>query len=146
MTYTATRTCTEVPAGGLVEGVSGPLAKYREVPAYVLLGDPGSGKTTELEQEAEAVGEGALLVSARDFLTFLPENRPEWRSRTLFIDGLDEVRVGQSDARTRFDAIRGRLDALGDLPSGSHVELPTGWGQQTDRSWRTSRRMERSPS
>ena len=116
MTYRATRTCTEVAAAGPVEGVSGPLARYREVPAYVLLGDPGSGKTTELAQEVEAVGEGALLVSARDFLTFLPENRPEWRSRILFIDGLDEVRAGQSDARTPFDAIRGRLDALGGPP------------------------------
>ena len=112
MTYTATRTCTEVAA----EGLSGPLAKYRETPAYVLLGDPGSGKTTEFELEVEALGEGALVIPARDFLTFFPANRPEWRSRTLFIDGLDEMRVGQSDARTPFDAIRGRLDTLGKPP------------------------------
>ena len=133
MTYIATRTCTEVPVGGLVERVSGPLAKYRETPAYVLLGDPGSGKTTELAQEVEALGEGALLIPARDFLTFLPENRPEWRSRTLFIDGLDEVRVGQSDARTRFDAIRGRLDALGKPPFRLSCRAAD-WLGATDRS------------
>ena len=31
----------------------------------------------------------------------------------MFIDGLDEVRAGSPDARTPFDAIRARLDALG---------------------------------
>ena len=82
-------------------------------PAYVLLGDPGSGKTTAFETEKEVLGDRALLIAARDFITFDPENRPEWRRKTLFVDGLDEVRAGQSDARTPFDAIRGRLDALG---------------------------------
>ena len=113
MKYIATRTCTELAARGLTEGESKTLAEYRDIPAYVLLGDPGSGKTTEFEMEVAALGEDALLISARDFLTFLPENHPEWRNRTLFIDGLDEVRAGQSDVRTRFDTIRGRLDALG---------------------------------
>ena len=32
--------------------------------------------------------------------------------KTLFIDGLDEVRAGTADVRTPFDAIRERLDAL----------------------------------
>ena len=116
MKYRATRTCTEIAVHGLSEGISVSLAEYRESPAYVLLGDPGSGKTTEFELEAEALGDGAHLISARDFLAFLPENRPEWRNRTLFIDGLDEVRAGQSDARTPFDAIRRRLDTLGKPP------------------------------
>ena len=133
MKYRATRTCTEVAAEGFVEGDSRPLAKYRDIPAYVLLGDPGSGKTTELELEVEALGEGVLLISARDFLTFFPENHPEWRSRILFIDGLDEVRVGQSDARTRFDAIRGRLDALGKPPFRLSCRSAD-WLGATDRS------------
>ena len=72
MKYRATRTCTEVVVEGPVEGDSRPLAEYRENPAYVLLGDPGSGKTTEFELEVEALGEGALLISARDFLAFFP--------------------------------------------------------------------------
>ncbi len=33
--------------------------------------------------------------------------------KTLFIDGLDEVRAGVADARTPFDVLRSRLDALG---------------------------------
>ena len=85
---------------------------FRDAPAYVLLGDPGAGKTTAFEIEREALGEQACLVSARDFLTFDPQHHPEWRGKTLFIDGLDEVRAGSSDARTPFDAIRGRLDTL----------------------------------
>ena len=133
MKYRATRTCTEVVVEGPVEGDSRPLAEYREIPAYVLLGDPGSGKTTEFELEVEALGEDALLISARDFLAFFPENHPEWRSRTLFIDGLDEVRVGQSDARTRFDAIRGRLDSLGKPPFRLSCRSAD-WLGATDRS------------
>ena len=41
------------------------------------------------------------------------DRHPEWRAKTLFIDGLDEVRAGSLDARSPLDQIRGRLDALG---------------------------------
>ena len=93
-------------------GPSEPLAAYRDTAAWVLLGDPGAGKTTAFEEESRS-WEGAHFVSARDFLTFNPARHPEWRERTLLIDGLDEVRAGQADARTPFDAIRARLDQLG---------------------------------
>ncbi|MCP4485760.1 MAG: hypothetical protein GY820_00255 [Gammaproteobacteria bacterium] len=82
---------------------------FRDADAYVLLGDPGAGKTTLFEQEA-ADSDG-LYLSARDFLTF---NRvDEWQGKTLFIDGLDETRAGKDDARTPLDAIRRKLDQLG---------------------------------
>jgi len=58
----------------------------------------------------------AHFVDARDFLTFNPSTRPEWRQKTLYIDGLDEVRTRNSDARTALDVIRGRLAALGCPP------------------------------
>ena len=107
------RTCTEIPADGSDrDAMSRPLDEYRDVPAYVLLGDPGAGKTTAFERERKALGTDGVSVSARDFLTFDPESRPEWREGTLFIDGLDEVRAGASDARTPFDVIRGKLDRL----------------------------------
>ena len=110
------RTCTEIQEENSeqrTEANPRPLEDFRSVPAYVLLGDPGAGKTTAFEMEYEVLGQGACLVPARDFLTFDPQNRPEWRGKTLFIDGLDEVRAGSSDARTPFDEIRARLDALG---------------------------------
>ena len=110
------RTVTEVraaPDDKQVQAASAPLKEYREVPAYVLLGDPGAGKTTAFETEYEALADSALLIDARDFVTFDLEDHPEWRGKTLFIDALDEVRAGSHDARTPFDAIRGRLDKLG---------------------------------
>ena len=112
------RTCTEIPTGEQDrlqpgERESRPLVEFRDTPAYVLVGDPGAGKTTSFKAECAALGDDACLVTARDFLTFEPEDHPEWRGKTLFIDGLDEVRAGTSDVRTPFDQVRGRLDALG---------------------------------
>ena len=97
------------------DGRPGPselLAAYRDTAAWVLLGDPGAGKTTVFGAEASRSPESEF-VSARDFLTFDPAHHPEWRERTLLIDGLDEVRAGHADARTPFDEIRTRLDRLG---------------------------------
>ena len=112
------RNCTEIPAGdgdrhAHGERRSRPLKEYREAPAYVLVGDPGAGKTTAFETEREALGDDACLVTARDFLTFEPQDHPEWGGKVLFIDGLDEVRAGSSDVRTPFDQVRAKLDALG---------------------------------
>ena len=89
-----------------------PLAAYRDTPAYVLLADPGAGKTTLLQKEAADSGDGAAFLSAWDFLDLHLDSRPEWRSRTLLIDGLDEVRAGERNARTPLGMIRGRLDQL----------------------------------
>ena len=110
------RTCTEISAGNEDqhrEKESRLLETFRDTPAYVLLGDPGAGKTTAFEAECAALRENACLVTARDFLTFNPQSHPEWHDKTLFIDGLDEIRVGADDAHTPFNQIRGRLDELG---------------------------------
>ena len=105
------RTARRIESDGR-PGPSEPLAAHRETPAWVLLGDPGAGKTTAFEEESRS-WESAHFVSARDFLTFDLARHPEWREGTLLIDGLDEVRAGQVDARAPFDAIRTRLDQLG---------------------------------
>ena len=122
MSGTVPRTCTVVrgpdPDGNrtdfeLPRQDSRPLADFRSHDAYVLLGDPGAGKTTSFEAESELLGdEAGHLVSARDFLAIGdPSTVP--LGRTLFIDGLDEVRAGEPNARTPFDAIRRRLHKLG---------------------------------
>ena len=92
---------------------SRPLADFRSHDAYVLLGDPGAGKTTAFTEEVEALGaEACPMVSARDFLEI--EDPPAVPpGKTLFIDGLDEVRAGEHNARAPFDAIRRRLAGLG---------------------------------
>ena len=110
------RTCTEVRSARddrAYQSVSRRLNEYRDAPAYVLLGDPGAGKTTAFEMECDALADGAHLVDARDFIALDPEVHPEWRGKTLFIDALDEVRIGGHGTRTPFDAIRNRLDKLG---------------------------------
>ena len=107
------RTCTEVSdTDHNQKNESRPLNALRSVPAYVLLGDPGAGKTTAFQVESEAMDD-ACPITARDFLTLNVDSHPEWREKTLFIDGLDEVRAGTADVRTPFDAIRRSLEALG---------------------------------
>ena len=103
------RTCTEVvEANQTSQGEAKPLSDYESAGAYVLLGAPGAGKTTEFQKEARRAG--ARFVTARDFTTF---DDPEWHGHTLFIDALDEMRVGSADGRTPLDSIRRKLQQLG---------------------------------
>ena len=109
--YYAPRSCYEFVKDEAGRDIrrTGELSSYRNCPAYVLLGKPGSGKTTAFEQEATQPD--CKYVSARDFITF--DVNPDWRDKTLFIDGLDEVRAGQSNTLTPFDEIRKILRQLG---------------------------------
>ncbi|MBS0496327.1 MAG: hypothetical protein JSR51_01585 [Proteobacteria bacterium] len=102
------RTCTR--RSDNAQGLrSFPLESFRDQPAYVLLGDPGAGKTASFKREAEE--SGGKCVSARDFATFEPGM--EYQGKTLFIAGLDEMRAGGGDCRTPLDDIRRHLKRLG---------------------------------
>jgi phage tail protein X len=85
------------------------LAEAREFSAYVLLGDPGSGKTQAFEQEAAA--SGGRRISAGDFIAL---DYPELQDMEapVFIDGLDESRAGTDDGRVPLDEIRKKLKQL----------------------------------
>lgn len=114
------RTCTELRdeqgTAGSRLSTSKPLSAFRDRSSYVLLGDPGMGKSTTFQKEADDLGPLGLLVSARDLANLDADRHPEWQGKTLFIDGLDEIRTGGADPRTPLDRIRRNLDRL-DKPS-----------------------------
>ena len=65
------RTCTEVPENRLPDLISissQSLFSHRELSVYVLLGEPGAGKTTVFEQEASRPD--TFYVTARDLITY----------------------------------------------------------------------------
>lgn len=87
-----------------------PLSDLRSERAYVLLGDPGAGKTTAFEHEARA--DGALYATARGFIRGDLDGILDAENAILFIDGLDEVRAGAGDPRSPLDRIVARLRKL----------------------------------
>lgn len=90
-------------------GAPQPLSAWRGAGAYVLLGEPGAGKTKAFEVEAlKTEGE---YTSARDFVTL--RSRKFKADVPIFVDGLDEIRAGSVSHRVPLDDIRRRLDELG---------------------------------
>lgn len=87
-----------------------PLSTFRYAPAYVLLGDPGAGKSTAFEREQRETPR-AEPVTARDLRTIYGSRLPTG-VETLFVDGLDEARAGGGDPRGPFDEIRARIREL----------------------------------
>ena len=106
--YLVRRTCTR-KSGNADEQGSHPLESYRSLDAYVLLGDPGAGKTATFEREAEE--SGGKYIKARVFAAFEPT--AEDQGKTLFIDALDEMRAGQGDGWTSLAQVGRRLQELG---------------------------------
>ena len=78
------------PNSGSVENPIENLEGFRSDTAWILLGEPGVGKTTAFQIEAEAPGGQYLHIEKFIHLDI----EPEWREKTLFLDGLDEVRAG----------------------------------------------------
>lgn len=103
---------------------SRPLSEYRDARTYVLLGDPGVGKTTAFKHEADRSGQ---FVTARDFLRGDIDDLPNISKAVLFIDGLDEVRVGSSEPCAPLNNIVKKLRELG-KPSFRLSCRPAEWG------------------
>ena len=140
MSTVVPRTCTELRDEGAGDGgdvrmlLGGrtPLSELRSTPAFVLLGDPGAGKTTEFTRESKELADNAMMLSARDFITLRPDSHPEWDRKVLFIDGLDEMRAGREDSRVPLDKIRERLDQL--RPPGFRISCrEADWLGHSDR-------------
>ena len=115
MRMTVPRTVT-VFAGDRNPSPDWTLESFRDTSCYVLLGGPGAGRTTAFKLEAGR-GDDSLYVRAREFIRFHADPKPEWRGKTLFIDGLDEVRAGSQDLRQPLDQILIGLERLGTPPA-----------------------------
>jgi hypothetical protein len=85
-----------------------PMGHYRDVHAWVLMADPGAGKTDVFETLSQT--EGGTYIRARDFVEL--ELPPHWTA-PLFIDGLDEMTAGNAAGSTAIGQIRTKLQKLG---------------------------------
>lgn len=86
-----------------------PLNDYYDKRVVVILGGPGIGKTTELEQAA-AQDTDAVFCKANQFLV---DPIARYKGKTIYIDALDEYRAELRPGVTTIDGIRGRLLELG---------------------------------
>ena len=84
------------------------LSSWRNAGAYVLLAEPGAGKTEAFKAEAQGTNG---YTTARDFITL--RSRTFDKGTPIFIDGLDEIRAGSDSNRAPLDDVRRRLDELG---------------------------------
>ncbi len=87
------------------------LKTFRSLAAWVLLGEPGAGKSTAFEQEAQATG-GQWLRIAEFINANLDADR---QGKTLFLDGLDEVQ-SSGGADSTIVKISEQLKLLGKPP------------------------------
>ena len=93
MVYIPRRVKRMLPNEQADENPACALADLREVAAWVLLGEPGAGKSSVFE--VEAADTDGIWISIAKFLSDNPN--PEWQGKTLFLDGLDETRASGGD-------------------------------------------------
>lgn len=85
------------------------LQAFRSLSAWVLLGEPGAGKTTVFQEEAKAIGGECLRIG--QFIN--ADIDPEWQGKTLFLDGLDEVRASSGTDSSVIELICRQIKRLG---------------------------------
>lgn len=94
-----------------VENPPEDLQAFRTQAAWVLLGEPGAGKSAAIEMEAAATNGKYLRID--EFINSDPEI--DWRDKTLFFDGLDETRASGGSDSTLQQLCR-QLKRLGNPP------------------------------
>jgi len=103
------------------------LDSLRSVPAWILLGEPGAGKSSAFAAEADAIN--GLRLTIAEFVS--GDIEAEWNHRCLFLDGLDEVRASGTN-QTILYQVRSRLRTLG-LPHFRIACLAADWFGQSDQ-------------
>ena len=89
---------------------SHPLDYFSSEHGYVVLGEPGMGKTTEFRKQADRVH--GLCIPVKRFIQRDPQNHPEWKNKTLFLDGLDEARIGSGNPNDVIHKVVSQLEDL----------------------------------
>lgn len=85
-----------------------PLRNFYNRNAFVVIGDPGAGKTESFKKAAK--GEvNAQYTTVRNFLNL---KLKRFQDKTLFLDALDEMRSRSEDGMTVIDRVQARLDEL----------------------------------
>lgn len=103
-----------------------PLDNFRMTPAWVLLGEPGAGKSEALKQAALEVD--GVYVTVNELINTTPPLE-EWREKTLFIDAL--VRPAPLGLIAYLYASANNYCGLANLLSGSPAALLTGMARPT---------------
>jgi len=107
------RTFTKIyPQPEPSEAVLSRISDFFDKSAIVVLGDPGSGKTTSFEEVAK-IEPNAEYFKIRDFLAL---STTRFQGEILYLDGIDEQRAKTLDGSGVLDQIRTRLDELGCPP------------------------------
>jgi hypothetical protein len=112
--FFVSRSAREIPKSQealVIEMVEQPVENFRQISAWVLLGEPGAGKTQALKQEA--IESGGHYIRIAEFID--ADIEQEWQGKTLFLDGLDEVRAS-GEALSVIQKIRKQLKRLGCPP------------------------------
>ncbi len=94
-----------------VENLPEDLQEFRAQAAWVLLGEPGAGKSKVFEAEAEAVNGKYLRID--EFIN--ADLEADWQGKTLFLDSLDETRASGGSDGTLQQLCR-QLKRLGNPP------------------------------
>lgn len=106
--YIAPRKVVLLKEDGSEQGLPESLSVHSDVHAWVLLGEPGAGKTEALKHEANA--SGGIYIRIAEFVD--ADLSDEWKSKTLFLDGLDEVRAS-GHATSILQKVANQLKRLG---------------------------------
>jgi hypothetical protein len=116
---------SQLPDGGSDTEAVG-LESLRSVPAWVLLGEPGAGKSEAFKSEAQAAN-GLHLTIAEFVYSDIDE---AWKDKCLFLDGLDEVRASATAQSILFQ-VKSKLRKLG-LPNFRIACRAADWYGQSD--------------
>jgi len=115
----------QLPDGGSNTEAVG-LDSLRSVPAWVLLGEPGAGKSEAFTSEAQS--DNSLCLRIAEFVS--SDIDEAWIDKCLFLDGLDEVRASATTASILVQ-VKSKLRKLG-FPNFRIACRAADWYGQSD--------------